>query len=207
MYKTRTQTTSAPLKGSDAIVKGFPKGNCPASERKLRSSAQKRLDFTQSNSDTICGYMTSSEKETHARRLGTEDTETHIEGLRSSADAQENSLHHSPCLKTQIQTRPTKNSPLQQHCLGAVQGLNLSSTGHSPGVKILEQPVATLTQRTDHLGRQAGALQIVSNTADRRVKVSNSKLRSHSWKKQRRASGGTRTRTRSSADRPPLTGG
>ena len=114
MYKTRTQTTSASLKGSDAIVKGFPKGNCPASERKLRSSAQKRLDFTQSNSDTICGYMTSSEVETHARRLGTEDTETHIEGLRSSADAQENSLHHSPCLKTQIQTRPTKNSPLQQ---------------------------------------------------------------------------------------------
>ena len=114
MYKTRTQTTSASLKGSDAIVKGFPKGNCPTSERKLRSSAQKRFGLYQSNSDTICGYMTSSEVETHARRLGTEDTETHIEGLRSSADAQENSLHHSPCLKTQIQTRPTKNSLLQQ---------------------------------------------------------------------------------------------
>ena len=94
-----------------------------------------------------------------------------------------------------------------KHCLGAVQGLNLSSTGRSPGVKILEQPVATLMQRTDHLGRLAGASQIISNPADRRVKVSNSKLRSHSWKKQRRAPGGTRTRTHSSADRPPLIGG
>ena len=114
MHNPRTRKLSASLKGSDAAIKGFPKGNCPASERKLRSSAQKRLDRTQSNSDTICGYMTSSEVETHARRLGTEDTETHAEGLRSSADAQENSLHHSPCLKTLTQTRLTKNSQLQQ---------------------------------------------------------------------------------------------
>ena len=30
-------------------AKGFPKGNCPASERKPRSSAQKRLDRTKEN--------------------------------------------------------------------------------------------------------------------------------------------------------------
>ena len=114
MHNPRTRKLSTSLKGSDAAIKGFPKGNCPASERKLRSSAQKRLDRTESNSDTICGYMTSSEVETHARRLGTEDTETYAEGLRSSADAQENSLHHSPCLKTLTQTRHTKNSQLQQ---------------------------------------------------------------------------------------------
>ena len=114
MHNPRTRKLSASLKGSGAAIKGFPKRNCPASERKLRSSAQKRLDRTQNNSDTICGYMTSSEVETHARRLGTEDTETYAERLRSSADAQENSLHHSPCLKTLTQTRFTKNSPLQQ---------------------------------------------------------------------------------------------
>ena len=180
MHNTRTRKLSASLKGSDAAIKGFPKGNCPASERKHRSSAQKRLDRTQSNSDTICGYMTSSEVETHARRLGTEDTETHAEGLRSSAGAQENSLPHSPCLQTLTQTRLTRIARSSKHCFGAVQGLNLTSTGRSPGVKILEQPVAILMQRTDHPGRLAGALQIVSNPADRRVKVSNSKLRSHS---------------------------
>ena len=139
--------------------------------------------------------------------MNTEDTETQKEGLRSSADAQENSLHHSPCLKTQTQTLPTKNSPLQQTLPWRCTRSKSSSTGRSPGVKILEQPVATLMQRTDHLGRLAGASQIISNPADRRVKVSNSKLRSHSWKKQRRAPGGTRTRTHSSADRPPLIGG
>ena len=117
MHNPRTRKFFVSLEGSDAAIKGFPKGNCPASERKLRSSAQKRLDRTQSNSDTICGYMTSSEVKTHARRLGTEDRETHAEGLRSSAGAQENSLPHSPCLKTLTQTHLTKKSSLQQTLL------------------------------------------------------------------------------------------
>ena len=49
----------APAKGTGVMqnilglatpVKGFPKGNCPASERKPRSSAQKRLDRTKRKS-------------------------------------------------------------------------------------------------------------------------------------------------------------
>ena len=37
MYKTRTRNTSASLKGSDATVKGFPKGNCSPPFRKEAS--------------------------------------------------------------------------------------------------------------------------------------------------------------------------
>ena len=180
MHNPRTRKLSASLKGSDAASKGFPKGNCPASERKLRSSAQKRLDRTQSNSDTICGYMTRSEVETHARRLGTEDTETHAEGLKSSAGAQENSLPHSSCPKTLTQKSLTKNSSLQQKLSWRCTRPELFQHGSFAWCQILEQPVATLMQRTDHPGRLAGAVQFVSHPADKRVKVSNSKLRSHS---------------------------
>ena len=170
MHNPRTRKLSASLKGSDAANKGFPKGNRPASERKLRSSAQKRLGPHSEQLGHICGYMTSSEVETPAPRLGTEDTETNAEGLRSSAGAQENSLPHSPCLKTLTQTRLTKNSSLQQNIALALYKASIfPCTGRSPGVKILEQPVATLMQRADHPGRLAGALQIVSNPADRRV--------------------------------------
>ena len=40
---SRNQDTK-PQPGSATPDKGFPKGNCPASERKPRSSARKRLD-------------------------------------------------------------------------------------------------------------------------------------------------------------------
>ena len=102
------------LKRIGCHSQGFPERELPHFRKEASIFRTETFGLYQSNSDTICGCMTSSEVETHARRLGTEDTETHIEGLRSSADAQENSLHHSPCLKTQIQTRPTKNSLLQQ---------------------------------------------------------------------------------------------
>ena len=205
MHNSRTRKLSASLKGSDAAIKGFPKGTCPPSERKLRSSAQKRLDRTRSNSETICGYMTSSEVETHARRLGTEDSENARRRTETECGRARELTPPLALFKTLTQTRLTKNSPLQQTL--PWRCTRPQSFQHGSFAWCLEDPVATLMQRTDHLRRLAGALQIVSNPADRRVKVSNSKLRSHSWKKQKRAPEGTRTRTRSSADRPPLTGG
>ena len=82
--------------------------------------------------------------ETHARRLGTEDTETHAEGLRSSAGAQENSLPHSSCPKTLTQKRLTKNSSLQQKLSWRCTRPQLFQHGSFAWCQILEQPVATL---------------------------------------------------------------
>ena len=42
-------------------------------------------------------------------------------------------------------------------CLGVVQCLNFSRTGHLANIEVLKQPVAPLVQRADHLGCPGGA--------------------------------------------------
>ena len=46
--------------GLTTPVKGFPKGNCPASERKPRSSAQKRLDRKENTTYSRKGALTTA---------------------------------------------------------------------------------------------------------------------------------------------------
>ena len=161
MYNTRTRNTSATFKGSDAAVKGFPKGNCPASERKPRFSAQKRLDRTRINPDKNLWVAPHDKlaKWTHTREDWARKTQKRTpKELRSSAGRRKRELTNPLfCLKTQTLTRLTKSSHLQQALPWRCTRPQFPQHGPSPGVKILEQPVATLMQCTDHLGRLACA--------------------------------------------------
>ena len=61
--ETRTQNHNLGLATPD---KGFPKGNCPASERKPRSSAQKRLDSSKARANDP--PHENKRKTTHSRK-------------------------------------------------------------------------------------------------------------------------------------------
>ena len=180
MHNPRTRKFSRILKRIGCRKQGFPERELPRFRKEASILRTETFGPHSEQLGHICGSMTRSEVETHARRLGTEDTETHAEGLRSSAGAQENSLPHSSCPKTLTQKSLTKNSSLQQKLAWLCTRPELFQHGSFAWCQILEQPVATLMQRTDHPGRLAGAIQFVSHPADKRVKVSNSKLRSHS---------------------------
>ena len=91
----RRNKDTKPQPGSATPDKGFPKGNCPASERKPRSSAQKRLEGEENTTHSRKGALTTARPLLVNARLTGETCAKHFADIcyTASGSRAESQLH------------------------------------------------------------------------------------------------------------------